>query len=251
MISCHDVSVSLGEKRILGPVSADFQRGRITAILGPNGAGKTSLLRAVLGLVRSAGEIILEGKALSSLPPLARARTLGYLPQLSTPSWNLIAEELVMLGRAPHRNAHAAPSHTDHNAVAEALAATDASHFAKRPIYSLSGGERARILLARVLATQPAWLLIDEPLNHLDPLHQRNLLRLLRAQAEHGVGVIVVLHDLNAAAQVADNVLLLREGKVVAQGAASEVFTPTHLKAAYDMDFEVDLARGVIAYTDS
>ncbi len=248
MIGLHDVTVVLGERRVLGPISATFRRGRITAILGPNGAGKTSLLRAVLGLIKHQGEITVNGVSLATLPRRIRARALGYLPQLSTPSWNLIAEELVMLGRAPHRNGHAAPSLADHDAVASALAATDTTAFAKRPIHSLSGGERARVLLARVLATQPDWLLIDEPLNHLDPLHQHNLLRLLRAQAVRGTGVIVVLHDLNAAAQIADDVLVLRDGRVVAQGVTAACLTPDTLKAAFDMDFRIDLANGIIGF---
>ncbi len=248
MIALDAVSVLMAGRRVLGPISTQFQPGRITAVLGPNGAGKTTLLRAILGLVAYDGTITLDATSLQSIRAQSRAQRLAYLPQTSAPSWNLMTQELVMLGRAPHRRPQAAPKTADHDAVADALAATGATSFARLLIHSLSGGERARVLLARVIATQPDWLIVDEPLTHLDPLHQRNLLRLLRAQAEAGRGIIVVLHDLATAARIADAALLLRAGAVVAQGSVAKVLTAQHLKAAYDMDFEVDLARGVIGY---
>ncbi len=238
MIGVSGLSVTLGGRHVLADLSTQFTRGKITAILGPNGAGKTTLLRAILGLVAHSGEIALDGTPVNTLPRQSRAQRIGYLAQMSAPSWNLRARDVVMLGRAPHRHPTAAPSPADFAAVTEAMTSTDTLGFADRFINDLSGGERARVLLARVLATQPDWLLIDEPLNHLDPLHQRNMLRLMRAQAARGAGVIVVLHDLNAAAHIADDVLLLREGAVVAKGKATEVLTAVHLRTAYDMDFE-------------
>ncbi|MBU6206718.1 MAG: ABC transporter ATP-binding protein [Alphaproteobacteria bacterium] len=237
MIALDRISVTLGGRRVLTDVYTSFAPGRITAILGPNGAGKTTLLKAMLGLVKCEGDIALDRASLPSLPPRIRAQRLGYLAQNATPAWNLRCEELVMLGRAPHRSAHAAPSPADHESVRAALAACDACAFADRPINTLSGGEVARVLLARVLATRPAWLLIDEPLNHLDPKHQAQLLSMLRAQADAGRGVIIVLHDLNAAAQIADNVLLLKDGRVLAQGAVADVLTPQNLATAYDLSF--------------
>ena len=239
MIETRGVSVTLGGKPVIAGLDTQFARGRITAVLGPNGAGKTTLLRAILGLVRSSGSIMLDGQPTQDIPTQVRAQRLGYLPQLSTPSWNLRADEVVMLGRAPHRNRFVPPSPLDFAAVADAMTSTDTHQFAARPINTLSGGEQARVLFARVLATKPDWLLIDEPLNHLDPLHQRNMLRLMRAQAMAGNGVIVVLHDLNAAAQIADDVLLLRDGRAITHGAALNILTPDALERAYDMPFNV------------
>ncbi len=239
MITLNQVSVSLGKADVLRGVNASFARGRVTAILGPNGAGKTTLLRATLGLVPHTGAISLAGTPLNAIPARERAQRMGYLPQLNVPSWNLRVADLIMLGRTPHRMHHTAASPDDHAAVFAAMAATDTTQFAARLVNELSGGERARVLLARVLATQPDWLLIDEPLNHLDPKHQREMLRLLQAQAAHGSGVIVVLHDLNAAAKIADNALLLRHGALITQGPASAVFTPENLAQAYDMPFTV------------
>jgi len=239
MIRVHHLSIHLGGRPVVDQLDAAFTPGRVTAILGPNGAGKTSLLRAILGLVPFGGAITLDGDLIAGLSRDLRARRLGYLAQFGAESWNLSVEELVMLGRAPYRHVARAPSPADHAAVEQALSATDTVGFAARRINDLSGGERARVQFARVLATQPDWMLIDEPLNHLDPLHQRNMMRLMRAQAERGVGVIVVLHDLNAAAAVADDVLLLREGKVVVQGRAADVLTRAYLESTYDLVFDV------------
>jgi len=239
MITLERVCVTLGGRQVLADVNASFAPGRITALLGPNGAGKSTLLKAILGLVDCTGEV-----STLALPQPTRARTLGYLAQNAVPSWNLRSDELVMLGRVPHRSPRAAPSAIDHAVVAEALAACDATHFADRPINTLSGGEAARVLLARVLAGEPDWLLIDEPLNHLDPKHQQQLLILLRAQADAGRGVIIVLHDINAAARIADDVLLLRDGRVLAQGKATEVLTPANLTATYDLAFQQLIGDG-------
>lgn len=250
MIEIELLSVQLAGRTALNQVSASFAPGRVTAILGPNGAGKTTLLRALLGLVEYTGNIRLKGEPLAALSRAQLARQFGYLAQANSPSWNLRVADIVMLGRAPHRHPPAAPAPADHDAVAAALAATDTMDFAYRLINDLSGGERARVLFARVLATQPDWLLIDEPLNHLDPLHQRNMLQLLRAQAVRGAGVIVVLHDLNAALRVADDVLVLREGALVAHGPTATALTPEVLMRAYDMVFAVDHIGQIIRALD-
>ena len=176
---------------------------------------------------------------IAGVPISERARAVGYLPQRSLPAWAMRVGDLVMLGRIPHRSPHAAPSARDHDAVMRALAACDASAFAERTIDTLSGGELARVLLARVLAGEPDWLLIDEPLNHLDPRHQQSLLALLRGQADAGKGIVIVLHDLNAAAQIADDVLMLREGRIVAQGPAADVLTAARLEQTFDIAFDI------------
>jgi iron complex transport system ATP-binding protein len=240
-LSTHDLSIDLGGKRVVDDVSLTFQRGRVTAILGPNGAGKTSLIRALAGLIApSQGTMSLNGKP---LPPLAeRARHIGYLPQNGQPAWNVSARELVNLGRLPHRASFTASTASDDAAVEAALVATDTVDLAERTIDTLSGGEKARVKMARVLAGEPDWIIADEPLANLDPPHVRDLLALLRAAAASGKGVIVVLHQLNAAARVADDVVILRQGKVIAQGEADKALTPDTLKAAFDMDFEIAAA---------
>jgi len=227
------VTLDLRGRRVLTDASATFAAGRITVILGPNGAGKTSLLRAAAGLiVPSAGKIAIDGRAVAGMRRDERARTIGYLPQSGDVAWNMPARDVVALGRLPHRTSAA----DDIAAVLAAMAATDTEQFAERCVGELSGGERARVLLARVLAGEPQWLLADEPLASLDPAHQLDLLYRLRGQAARGVGVVVVLHDLVQAARVADEILLLRDGRVFASGPPVEVLTPQHLRDAFGVD---------------
>ena len=218
--------VKLGKRTVLHDVSAHLRPGRVTAILGPNGAGKSTVVKAAAALVdRSTGSVRLDAQDVASMDPRARARSVGYLPQDATVHWNIVARDVVALGRLPHLGAHAAPSLEDHAAVDRAMHDTETIHFADRPVGELSGGERARVLLARVLAGEPRWLLADEPLASLDPSHQIDLLARLRAYATGGAGVAIVLHDLVQAQRAADDALLLADGRVVAFGPVAQVMT--------------------------
>lgn len=196
----------------LAGVETAFAPGRITAICGPNGAGKSTLLSACAGLLQGdAGEVMLDSRPISAIPAGERARAIGYLPQAGEVAWNLSVEALAALGRLPHGDAGREP-------VAKALSALDLAQLAKRPFATLSGGEKARALLARVLATEPQWILADEPLAALDLAHQQALLRHLRAAADAGAGVVLVLHDLALAMNHADEVVVLREGRTREKG---------------------------------
>lgn len=232
----RDLSAMLGERAVLAGVDALFRAGRVTVILGANGAGKSSLLKALAGLLPpSRGGVLLADRPVAALSRRERARLIGYLPQDATVHWNLRARDLVALGRLPHRAPFAAARAADADAVAAALAATETTALADRPVGELSGGERARVLLARVLAGEPRWLLADEPLASLDPAHQIDLLDRLRALAVAGQGVVIVLHDLAQAGRIADDVLLLREGQVVAAGPAATVLTADTVAAVFDV----------------
>jgi iron complex transport system ATP-binding protein len=186
--------------------------GELTAICGPNGAGKTTLLRALAGL--EAGPVTLGETPLATLPPRRRAQEIGYLPQHAEPAWNLTVSALVRLGRLPHRTSRA----EDEAAVHAALTALDAAHLAPRGIHTLSGGERARVLLARVLAGQPSWILADEPLASLDLAHAATLLAHFRGLADAGAGVVLVVHSLAHAMNHADRVIVLQNGRLAADG---------------------------------
>lgn len=196
-------------------VSLSLRPGEVTAICGPNGAGKSSLLSCLAGLLAPAtGAVILHGAPFAAMPLEARARTLGYLPQTPEVAWDVSVQTLAGLGRLPWRTGAA----EDAAAVDAALSALDLSAFAHRPVSQLSGGERARALLARVLAGTPRWLLADEPLANLDLAHQLALLGHLRACAALGMGVVLVLHDLALAMNHADRVVVLDQGSVQADG---------------------------------
>lgn len=196
----------------LEQVSATLRPGRITAICGPNGAGKSSLLAALAGLLPlDRGAVLLDGVPLATMPAQARAREIGYLPQAGEVAWNLSVRALVGLGRLPHGDEGG-------TMVERALFALNLVHLADRSVATLSGGERARALLARVLATAPGWILADEPLAALDLAQQKALLDQLRNQADAEVGVVLVLHDLALAMNHADEVLVLREGRLIQQG---------------------------------
>ena len=228
------VMLRLGTRVVLRDASAAFRPGRVAVVVGPNGAGKSSLVRAAAGLLAPvAGRIVLGDADLDARDPRERARSIGYLPQDAGVHWNVPAREVVALGRLPHRSPFAAPSLLDRAAVEQAMVATDTAMFAERPIHTLSGGERARVLFARVLAGQPRWLIADEPLASLDPAHQFALLDLARKAADDGAGVILVLHDLVHAARIADDVLILCDGQVVGFGPVDTVLTADAIAAVF------------------
>jgi len=221
MLKAHDITIARGQAEILRDLAIGFVPGTITAICGPNGAGKSTLLGALAGLYPlHAGTVTLDTADLATLHPRTRAQAIGYLPQGGELAWDVSVASLVALGRLPHRDEGAEP-------IARALAACDLAAFADRPVSTLSGGERARALLARVLAGEPRWILADEPLAALDLAHQLALLRTLRAAADAGCGVVIVLHDLALAMNHADRVLVLDRGAVAASGRPAEALSDT------------------------
>ncbi len=241
-LSVEAVKVRLRGQPVIREVSARFERGRVTALLGPNGAGKSTLLGCLAGLRHpDAGRVCLDDIDVTTLDRRVRARRIGLLPQSDEVHWDIEVAALVALGRFPHR-ARWGESTDDKRAVLRAMAATDVTQLANRNVRRLSGGERSRVLLARVLAGEPEWLLADEPLASLDPAHQLDVLEQLRAVAARGAGVVVVLHDLGHAARVADDVVLLREGRVVAQGTRDEVMAARQLRETFGVDVHIGRA---------
>ncbi|MFM5932054.1 MAG: ABC transporter ATP-binding protein [Novosphingobium sp.] len=195
----------------LNGVSLDLRAGELTAIVGPNGAGKSSLIASLAGLL-DAGTVTLDGVALDRMVASDRARAIGFLPQTPEVAWDVTVETLVSLGRLPWKGAPGGA------AIKAAIAAMDLADLRGRPMSQLSGGERARALLARVLAGEPRWLLADEPLANLDLAHARSLIAMLQGQAREGRGVVVVVHDLAAAMNHADRVIVMADGAIAADG---------------------------------
>jgi iron complex transport system ATP-binding protein len=233
----ENLSVALGGQTVLAGVSARFRPGEVTAIVGPNGAGKSTLLACLAGLRKpDSGQVSLGETPILTLAHRERARQVGFLPQTPEVAWAVDVETLVGLGRIPHSGARGL-SEADHAAVRAALMRTDMTGLAQRDVTTLSGGERARALLARVLAGEPSWLLADEPLAGLDPGHQLDAVDLLRGFATRsGQGVVMTLHDLGVALRLADRVLVLRGGGLIADGAPLEALTPEVLAQAYGVE---------------
>jgi iron complex transport system ATP-binding protein len=225
-LTAQGLNVTLGNRRVLNDIALSLASGHLVALVGPNGAGKTTLLRALAGLVASDGAIHAGGDALSSLALRERARRFAYLPQGHIVHWPLPARDIVALGRYPHGATDPARlSPKDAEAVLRAMQAADVMEFSERRVTELSGGERSRVALARVLAVEAPVILADEPTASLDPRHQIDIMKSLRAVADKGTLVIVVTHDLGLAARFADTVLLLSEGRLVAQGTAAEALS--------------------------
>ncbi|MNS03690.1 Hemin import ATP-binding protein HmuV [compost metagenome] len=248
LLSAENLSVRLGDKTVLNGVSAAFAPGLVTAVVGPNGAGKSTLLDCLAALRNpDAGRVTLGECPLRDLPPRERARRIAYLPQNAEIAWAVEGRAFVGLGRTAYVGAWGLRA-DDHAAVVRAMAVTGVEGFADRVVSTLSGGERARVLIARALAGDPQWLLADEPLAGLDPGHVLDACDLFRRLAdEEGRGVVLTLHDLDAALRVADRVIVLAEGRVLADAAPAEALSPAVLKAAYGVEARtLEGARGPV-----
>jgi len=233
-LQAKDVGVSLSGRRVLLGVSLTVRTGEIVAVIGANGAGKSTFLKVMAGLLRPVeGTVKLGERPLSALDARALGREIAYLPQDRTVHWPLSVRRLVGLGRLPHRARVAGPSAADLEAIEKAMAAMDVLAFANRPVDELSGGERARVLLARALAQQARFLVADEPSTGLDPAHGLTLFTQFVRMAASDCAVIVALHDLSLAARYCHRVLLLKDGAALAEGPPQSVLTPERLAEAY------------------
>jgi len=242
-ISARDVSASIGNSPVLRGIDLQLPAGRWCAIVGPNGAGKSTLLRVLAGLLPCDGQVLLQGRALHDWPARERARQMAWLGQAETGGEDLLAWDVAMLGRLPHRAWLAAPSERDQAVVTQALQATQAWDLRARRLGALSGGERQRVLLARLLATQAPLLLMDEPLAHLDPPHQADWLTTVRARVAAGSTVVSVLHELNMALQ-ADELLIVKAGRLLHHGACHAPETHRALENAFDGRIGVHPVQG-------
>jgi ABC-type cobalamin/Fe3+-siderophores transport system ATPase subunit len=219
---------------VLCGVSASVGKGEVVGVIGPNAAGKSTLARIACGLFApSAGEVLLSGKRLATLSRRERACCVAFLPQQQPADLAFTAREVALMGRAPHLGLWAVEGPRDRDRAEAALAEADALALADRPVTQLSGGERQRVFLARAFAQDAALLVLDEPTSGLDLGHQVLLVNALRRRSREGGGALLVLHDLALAGAACDRLVLLVEGRVLAEGTPAEVLRPDLLARAY------------------
>jgi iron complex transport system ATP-binding protein len=244
-LSIENLRVVLRGREVLRDVRLEARRGELLVVVGPNGAGKTTLLKAVACLLAAEGRLAWDGRSLPALSAAERARTIAYLPQGHVAHWPIRARDVVTIGRVPLASSLARLSRADEDAIEEALNAVDAAGFADRPVTELSGGERARIMLARALAVGAPLLLADEPVAALDPAHQLAVMGILSAQASAGRLVIAVSHDLLLAARYATRIVVMLEGRVVAFGTPADTLTAQTFRDVFDVEAVQVSAEGL------
>ena len=246
MISVAALKASRDGREIIHGLDVTFESGKLTAVVGPNGAGKSTLLRALSGVGDEiSGSIQLNGRSLAEFSATQRARQVAYLPQDHHVSWPISVRRVVALGRIPYVSSLARLSREDNSRVEAAMQAMSVTHLAERAATTLSGGELARVLVARLLAQSAPILLADEPAAGLDPAHALALFEHFRRLADEGCLVVVAMHDLSFALRYCDEVLLLKEGQSVAFGPARDVLTRGHVEAAYGVTAAIGEVKGV------
>ncbi|MFK8078934.1 MAG: ABC transporter ATP-binding protein [Granulosicoccus sp.] len=233
-IDVQNLVVRRQQKNIVDSVSLHVRAGEVLGLIGPNGAGKSTILAAMAGIeTPDSGSILIDTDNIGALQPHERAQKLGWLEQHGTVHWPLTVERLVMLGRIPHLPPWGNPTETDLRAVDIAIEKADCASIRQRKVPTLSGGERARVLLARALAAEPSVLLADEPVSSLDLAHQLQTMQLLHDYATTSRAVVVVIHDLSLAVRYCHRLALLHKGKLVATGEPAAVLSNQNIADVY------------------
>jgi iron complex transport system ATP-binding protein len=247
----HDLTIGYSDRVVGRGLNVTLAQGEVLALLGPNGGGKTTLLKTLLGLIRPlAGEAQIEGRSLAAYSIRERARRIAYVPQLHTPTFAFTVEAVVLMGRTAHGNLFSRPSAHDREVARQALLRFGIEHLGDRPYTMISGGERQLVLLARALAQEPQFVVLDEPTASLDFGNQGKVMREIRALAGAGHGILFTTHDPNHALRAADRAYLLREGERIAEGPVGAVLTRERLEDLYRAPVEklTDAATGVSAF---
>ena len=241
MLAATDISFSYGRARVLQDVSIAVARGSIVGLLGPNGSGKTTLLRIVAGILPPlSGRVLISGQPIEQLTRRELARRIAVVPQETHSTFDFSVIDMVLMGRYPHLGAFELEGAADQAIAREALAATGTASLETRPFATLSGGEKQRVVIASALAQASDMLLLDEPTASLDLGYQFEIAALLRTlNRDRGTTMVVSTHDLNLAAALCSELVLLRSGRVLAQGPIADVLTPASIRTLYGVDAEV------------
>lgn len=243
----RDVSFAIQQRQLVSSVSLTLPARQVVGLIGHNGSGKSTLIKMLARQQAPSGGIIeFEGQPLDAWGLRAFSRKVAYLPQYPPSAAGVLVKELVAFGRYPWHGALGRSGPEDRRKVAEAMALTDVTRFADRLVDTLSGGERQRVWLAMLIAQDADYLLLDEPISALDVAHQVEVLSLVRRLShERGIGIVVVLHDVNMAASYCDEIVAMHGGKMVAQGAPADIMTAERLQSIYG------IRMGVIAHPDT
>jgi iron complex transport system ATP-binding protein len=240
------LTLSIGGRCLIDDVSVTFVPGELTAIIGENGAGKSTLLRLLSGYRRpDSGTVLLDGRDVAALPPMERARLLGWLPQTLPPALPVTVRDAVALGRFAHGGSPHQLGTADAEAVEKALADCSLENMANQSTAALSGGELARVHLARAVAATTEVMLVDEPLAALDPRHRLGMMQMLTDLAERqGRTMVVVVHDIGLAARFAHRIVLMRDGRILADGTPQVMVTPEAIAAGFGVEARIDSSGG-------
>ncbi len=246
LLTVRNLHLQLAGRQVLQDINFKLPSGQLIALLGPNGAGKTSLLRCMAGLLSpERGEIHIGENRLSDMPADTRARALSYLEQDADCHWPMSVEDVVALGRLPHRLSGWTLNDDCRLQIDRALKDAGLLSLRHRSVDGLSGGERRRVMLARSLATNAGILFADEPVSGLDLAHQLRMMELLLNKASEGMTIILVLHDLALAARYCHRLIMLEHGSIVADGSAAEVLTANRLAKTYGIEAHIDQIMGL------
>ncbi|SHK02373.1 ABC transporter ATP-binding protein [Paramaledivibacter caminithermalis] len=233
----NNISVILNGNHILKGITSKVHKGEFVGLIGPNGSGKSTLLKTIYRAIKpKAGWITLDEKKIFDIPLKETAKQMAVVRQFNNFNFDFSVEEIVMMGRAPHKKMLELDNVKDYEIVYEALKKVDMQDYAKRSFSTLSGGEKQRIMVARALAQKAKFLILDEPTNHLDIKYQLQLLDLIKSL---GLEVFAALHDLNLAAMYCNRIYVIKEGKIVAEGKPKEVITEKLLKEVFEVNAEI------------
>lgn len=237
-LTLNNIHFAYDDKTLIDNLSLEIQAGKLTVILGPNGSGKTTLIKLMSKvLTAQSGQVAMYGQDMTQMIQKNISQTLAIVPQNTAVEFEFSVEEIVAMGRYPHLKRFAKEGQNDQRIIENAMKSTDVYRLKDRAITALSGGEVQRVIIARALAQEPKILILDEPISHLDIQHQLDLLQLVKSlSVNHQMTVVMILHDLNYAMSFADQVILMHDGAIAAQGQPTEVLTATQIKHVYGVD---------------
>lgn len=240
ILRIQDLWFSWKDRPAIQCISLGCRAGEFVGIIGPNGAGKSTLLRLIAGLLNpSRGSIQVVGRPLQWMSRREAARVIAMVPQKAATEFAFSVEEVVRMGRYPHRGRFEMESERDVALVREAMALTETSHLSRHPITEISGGEQQRVILARALAQDPQLLLLDEPTSNLDPLYQLHVLKVVRMRVNQSLAVVAPMHDLELGSRFCDRLVLIKDGMILAEGSPEQVLTPDNLRSGFKVRAKV------------